>query len=647
MKMKFKYIIGCALVFSSLLSCQKNYLDVVPDNVATIDNAFTLRNEAERYLFTCYSYLPNGGDPTRNPAFLAGDECWVIYPTRDFNDDAFSIARGQQNKGEPLMNFWDGSQNGVKLFEGLRTCNIFIENVSDLNKVRDLDEFERRRWLGEAMFLKAYYHYYLLRMYGPIPLIDKNLPVSASPDEVKVKRQPFDNCVTYISDLLDSSAVRLPDVILNEATELGRVTRPVALSIKAKLLLMAASPLFNGNADYAAIKGNSGEALFNATYSDKKWEKAAVATKEAITASESASRRLCNFQFSIFPVSNTTKVQMSVRNSVCEKWNTELIWGNSIGSTAFLQKVSMAHIDPAKDANYSATSQLSATMRMAELFYSKNGVPIDEDKTLDFSNKSALTMSKTTDADYNEFDRYNLITNYPTARLNFDREPRFYADLGFDGGKWYMNNSPSKSDLNTWELKAKLGDYGSEKATGWASETGYFIKKLVSPKWEFVGASGNSTERYPWPEIRLADLYLMYAEASNEFEGPTTQAFDYLNLVRARAGLKTIQESWDLYSNNPTKYTTKTGFRNIIKQERGIELAFEGSRYWDLLRWKDAASKLNGNIRGWNRTESTAANYYIERVIFPQTFVTPRDYLWPIKESNLRVNPNLVQNPGW
>jgi hypothetical protein len=108
-----------------------------------------------------------------------------------------------------------------------------------------------------------------------------------------------------------------------------------------------------------------------------------------------------------------------------------------------------------------------------------------------------------------------------------------------------------------------------------------------------------------------------------------------------------VQDAWTKYSTNPLKYTTKAGLREIIKRERAIEMAFEGSRFWDLRRWKDAAYELNQPVKGWTTTGTTEDTYYQVRTIFQQRFIAPRDYLWPVRLSNLSVNNNLVQNPGW
>jgi hypothetical protein len=616
----------------------------VPDNIATIDNAFTLTREAEKYLFTCYSYLPTENSPTGSVGFVAGDESWLLEG-RLFVNTVWDIGKGFQNKVNPIYNIWDGSGG---MFGAIRDCNIFLENVSDLNKVSDLDADKRQRWLGEVQFLKAFYHFCLLRNYGPIPIIDQNLPISASPEEVKVSRMPVDSVVNYIARLFDKAAEKLPPTVADDATELGRVTRPIALAMKARLLVTAASPLFNGNADFAGLKNKNGTVLFNPVYSADKWKIAAKAAKEAIDAAEQAGFKLYKFD-GLNKMTDTTRTQMSIRNAVCERWNSEEIWAstknvslNSQGPS-YLQAICMGQIDPSKPLNLAAYNQLCAPLKMAQLFYTDHGVPTSEDKSYNFSNFTQLRTATTA-------ERFNLIEGYQTARINFDREPRFYADLGFDGSIWYMLNSPTNSDSATFNVKAKKGQIMNEVNTDNINQTGYWIKKLVNWKWAFTALTGSAatSENYPWPLFRLADLYLLYAEALNESEGPAaTDIFKYVDLVRARAGLKGVKESWANYSSSPDKPNSKDGLRAILHQERLIEMAFEGSRLWDLKRWKEAAVELNKSISGWDRTQANAGDYYRVVNYFNQKFVAPRDYFWPIREYSISVNPNLVQNLGW
>jgi len=634
--MKKTTIFLALALLAVMISCKRDFLDVVPDNIATLDNAFANRNEAEKYLFTCYSYLPADNNIYQNPAMLGSDEFWTYWPITSLSQLPVNpqlIARGNQSVTTPYINFWDGKEGGNPIFRALRDCNIFLDNVQ---KVPDLDPSKKMIWTGEVQFLKAYYHFYLLRMYGPIPIIDKNLPITATTEEVRVKRDPVDKVVDYIANLLDTAAANLPLTIQNRSSELGHITRPIALSIKAKLLVLAASPQFNGNSDYANLKNADGTALVNTTYNVQKWKRAADACKQAIDVCTSAGIQLFKFT-SIISMPDRLKTEMSIRNSVCQPWNQELIWGYTNNDGSALQRQAMPRVDPSRSINESPLGQLAPTMRLAELFYTKNGVPINEDKTWDFSSRYDLKAGTAADQGY-------LQNGYTTASLHFDREPRFYADLGFDGSVWYMENT---TPANPWLIQAKSGQAQSRKLAFGYSITGYFAKKLASWKFVIQDGQGFTTENYPWPLMRLSDLYLLYAEALNEAEGPSETVYQYLNLIRDRAGLQTVQSSWDTYSINPGKYRDQAGLRQIIHQERGIELAFEGSRFWDLRRWKEASATLNIPVFGWDIEQTDATGYYRPKLLFNQKFVAPRDYLWPLEENTTIVNPNLVQNPGW
>ena len=628
---------GCALLSASCNS----FLDIVPDNVPVIDHAFTNAMEAEKYLFTCYSYLPGSGEPSGNIGMTAGDEIWLNMPNHVAAPAWDYIAKGVRSADKSQPDFWKGSDYTYALFVGIRDCNTVLENIEDMSKVADLTADKRARWIAEAKFLKAYYHYYLLRMYGPIPIVDRNLPVSASPEEVQVKRQPFDDCVKYIVDLLDECNPDLPAVITNRQSELGRITKPINRAVKARVLLLAASPLFNGNSDLANFRDNDGLPLFASEEDSGKWAQAADAAREAIESAENAGHDLYYFDDAPFEISETTKTQLSVRQAVCDRWNDEVVWGRSGGrgrAGATLQNACMPMLDASMNIN-AVRGCMAPTLQVVEEFYTRNGVPIEEDKTLDFTEINEL---RTATAD----ERYNFQEGYTTARINFDRENRFYADIGFDGGKWIMEYHPSRSDVDTYVLQAKVGQLGYGQVQGATSSTGYFTKKLVH--WE--SGFGNTTAgvvEYAWPEIRLAEIYLMYAEALNEAEGPVADVHLYLNKVRSRAGLESVEASWRKYSTNPTKPDTKEGMREIIRRERLIELALEGHRYWDLLRWKLATDYFNQPITGWDVSQSDAEAYYQVKTIYNRTFVAPRDYFNPIPNSEMNVNGNLVQNPGW
>ncbi len=630
-------------IFIGFGACN-NFLDVVPDNVATIEYAFRSRTTAEKYLFTCYSYRPVIGGVNIDPAMSGGDETWRFYgQTAPWNNS--SIARGDQNTVNPYNNYWDGQYGGKALFRGIRDCNIFLENVET---VRDLDDYEKARWVAEVKFLKAYYHYYLLKCYGPIPITDVNLPISATVKEVQVYREPVDKVVTYITDLLKEAAAGLPNAAeVVEGTEAGRADKLAALTLRAEVLLFAASPLYNGNTDYASMIDNRGEQLFNQTYDPNKWKLAADACKEAIDTCVMQSKALYDLVDPLVAnVHEIFKLQTTLRQAIGDRWNKELIWGNTNYDNVYLARQSQAKIMrvAAEQANQFFT-EWAPTMKMVESFYSKNGVPIEEDLDWQANNWYENRFVVRPEPSSGE-DIYYVKEGEVTAYLHYNREPRFYSTLGFDKGIYFGNGYYDfGKNVGFTNFFAKQVS-GRATASGNFSITGYNVKKMH----HFQNAqtfSSQSYEYFPFPVFRLADLYLMYAEALNEQSGPSEEVYKYLDMVRARAGLPGVQESWLNYSNKPDKPSTKSGLRQIIHQERNIELAFEGKRFWDIRRWKEI-DVLNEQPTGWNISGETNEDFYkvIEVAQVPVNF-TVKDYFWPIKESNLAVNRNLLQNYGW
>ncbi|MDN5204257.1 RagB/SusD family nutrient uptake outer membrane protein [Fulvivirgaceae bacterium BMA10] len=633
MKTKFIKIL---VVFSFIVvgtSCD-NFIDVVPDNLAKIEDAFKTRDSAERFLATLYSYMPPMAS-INNPALTAGDEI-AVNERVSRNWGGRIINRGGQNITTPELGYWGNNGTIRNLFIALRDCNIFLEN---LDKPFDLEDFEEKRWTAEAKFLKAYYHFYLMRMYGPIPIVRENIEVSSGVEATRVNRDPVDDVVNYIIELLDEAIADLPSVLPDPVGESGRITAQAAYALKARVLVTAASPLFNGNEDYSTFTGVNGEQLINTSYDESKWTRALEACKEAIEVAEANGHRLYEFTNAPESWSDSTITKLSIRGSLTDPWNEEIIWGSSQSPVTQLQNWAQAKIAPGLTAlgGISAQSWWGPPLHIAEMFYSENGVPIEEDKNYDYANRYDTEVA---DSDH----RHYLKVGFETSKLNFHREPRFYASLGFDGGLW-MGHGVADDD-DALHLESKRGDQGGrENELDWALG-GYWAKKIVY--YENVQASTinrYTRTEYPFPMIRLADLYLLYAEALNEASGPG-EAIQWIDRVRIRAGLNGVVESWNIHSKNPSKPSTKEGLREIIQQERMIELAFEGRRFWDLRRWKRASEFLNKDVQGWNSLGKTTEDYYKVVTLGKYKFLR-RDYLWPISEQDIIRNSNLVQNPGW
>lgn len=632
------------LGFLISVSCTKDYLDVVPDNVTTIADAFQNRNYTKNYLYTCYSYLPEISNPDQNIALVGGDE--VYYDDQSVktmfygNVNPFKIADGLQNSTAPYSNFWDGGGGGRNLWEAIRTCNTFLENV---DRPADLGETEKKRWIAEVTFLKAYYHYYLFQLYGPIPIVDTNLPLNASVEEVRIYREPTDEVVEYIINTIDGAMENLPDNITSSISEMGRITKPIALALKAKVLILAASPLFNGNIDVAHLQDNRGLSLFPTGEDPNKWVRAKDALKEAIDAAHSYSgAKLYDYKvnnmLSKQSFSDSIFLTLNSRQVVTERWNSEVIWG-STEPTHRIQMSAAAKLTTQERKNGSFAQFHSPTMRIAEQFYSNNGVPINEDKDW-VSNgwyHDRFTSKLSTPGDNH---KYYLKTNEYSAVLHFNREARFYGTLGFHNSIW------ERADENLYYVNGLVSGNAGAYQNEDFSATGYYAKKLVNIYTKPEAPYGMIAENYSFPIIRLADLYLLYAEALNETGASEGEIFEYVDKVRDRAGLQGVVASWSAHSINPAKYTSQQGRRDIIHQERLIELALEGQRYWDLRRWKKLSDQMNSPLWRWNIYDEDVTGYF-SRVALAFRAFEPKDYFWPLRLSSIDVNNNLVQNPGW
>lgn len=628
---KLSYPFISMLLFSTmLLSCNK-YLDIVPDNVGTLDYAFHNRNEAENYLFACYSTMQRR-NIVENPGFTISAE--IVYPvleTQFFNSSGFDFIRGTQNSSSPVLASWG------TMYSAIRRCNIMLENI---DQPIDLRDDEKKRWVAETKFLKAYYHYYLIRMYGPIILIKENNPVDADIELTKRKRATLDESFDYVISLMDEAIPDLPLVIDNRAQEFGRITKFMAMAIKADMLATAASPLFNGNPDYASYKDRDGRDLFPASYDPQKWRKAADACKAAIDDCEAQGLRLSTEipTSSVGAVSDELKKILALQHVITQRWeeNPELIWALNFGFD--YQGYTMPKLTTgAVGMSNTYPSNWAVPISTTDLFYTKNGVPISEDRTWDYANRLAIQAG-------DEASQHYIKQGYETVKAHFDREQRFYAAIGFDGAIWFGNGQTDEANAYHVQARGVTGIAGPKSLSA-TNITGYWPKKLVN--YLSVMDEIFTSIDFKIPMIRLAGLYLLYAETLNEAESaPTPEVYEYLDKVRGRAGLAGVQEAWANYSRNPTKATTKDGLRQIIHQERRIELCFEGQSGWDLRRWKELQSVLSRPLLGWNVNQENPANYYRPTTVIIPTFGL-KDYLWPLNNTDVVVNENLTQNPYW
>lgn len=636
--------------FMGIISC--DYLDVVPNDAATLDHAFSNRSVAEKFMRTCYSSLP---DPT-NPFYYP-----TYYTSRDEFDGGIGgrfgtsvggrIADGLQNTNDPYQNYWSGTQGGKSLYIAIRDCNIFLNNI---HKPQDIMPEERARWIAEVKFLKAYYHFFLMQLYGPIVLAKEEVPLATSPEDLQVYREPLDEVLDYIVELLDEAIPDLPITLPDPTTEQGRISKTIALSVKAKVLATAASPLFNGNPDYKGWIDNRGIQLISDTYDPSKWERAATAIKNAIDTCHLAGLQLYTFNRytggQTFNMNDSLVQLMTIRKAITEdiERNTGVIWatqeafadGKGFSSWAPLGnmlRVLFPQIYPEDQFSYSNYSH--ASWHMSQLFYTNKGVPMEEDKTYDYA--ARFDLRRATPGDKHES---YIATGQTTVNLHFNREPRFYAGLGFDRGYYELSTTTTNGGTSfSPYLRFRAGEAISD-------HFGYVPKKIIP--FESSASQGDANKRYTaydyrFPLLRLSDLYLLYSEALNEVKSqPDSEVYFWIDEVRDNTGLNGVVESWRNVSINPDKPTSKNGMREIIRKERLIELSFEGQRFWDIRRWKIAEEYWSLPPTRWGKSR-IAEEYYKSEVYGNTRQVTFRDYLYPLREYDLRINPNLVQTYGW
>lgn len=628
-----------------------NFLDVVPDDgIASIEAAFNLRSTAIRYLATCYSYMTSEGAPGSDSGMLTGDELWDLYGRTVTNtstrvpETMSYVARGMLSSNSVYGNDWPS------MYEGIRCCDILEENIG---RVPDMEEEEKAQWIAEAKFLKAYYHFNLVRKWGPIPIIYESLPIDASVEEVRLHRNNIDDCFDFIIQLLDEAMPDLP-LVNPSSDEYGRINRAICAAFKAKVEVFAASPLFNGNDELSSLVDTDGTTrLFPAKTEEEKlarWTSAMEACREAIDICEEANIFLYTGDDITYRMSDSLKTTLTLRNAFNQRWNSELIWGNTQTSASLMNifyKLCMPILNGYTDA-LGGYIFIGVPLKIAEQFYTSNGLPIENDES--WANINTMEL-RPGDAQH----AYYLEQGYSTVRLNFNREPRYYASLACDGAKWLgqMANYNDAQPEDIPYVATRMGGAHAKTSNQKGPVTGILPKKMFPFAATWTGNNsftGTSTTWFAYPMIRLSDLYLLYAEAINEAEGPngahSEEMFQYINAIRERAKIPDVKTSWDEYSNNPGYYNTQVGMRDIIHTERLNELAFESQRFWDLRRWKEAPAEYQKGIYGFDVTSSAPEDFYVKTFIYEQTFGL-KDYFWPIPVSYIETNPNLVQNIGW
>lgn len=517
-------------------------------------------------------------------------------------------------------------------YKYIRQANIFLQKAHPImttgTQGDQLLEDELTQMKANVRFMRAFYHYLLFEQYGPIILV-KDKIYNATEDQ-DVPRNTVDEVIEYIDSELTAVASELTqEPIFEDKDYRAWPTKGVALAVRAKLWLYAASPLLNGGYREAlSVTNPDGTRLFP-DYDAGKWEKALAACKDFIDYAEAGRYEL----YKEYKDDNGAVIDpdKSVYN-LFQKYTHEIIWATAnndwggMNGDAFDRRIA-----PRCEKN--GLGSTGVTQELVDAFYMKDGFPVSATAYLP---QSTLYQEEGYGTYKDQNDNFSKkYTNVTVSNRYLNREPRFYNTVFFNGRQWPVSCNQV--------LFYNGGNSGVQE--GQATLTGYMLFKRFNRSVSLTNPGVTSQFR-PSIIFRLADFYLMYAEAANEVNPNDARVLKYLNLVRERAGLP------DIETLNPAIRGNQELQRAAIQRERQIELATEGQRYFDVRRWmiadKNGEGRQNGYVHGMNvRGESNDKEDFNRIVEASQIVFNRKMYLYPMPDSEMRKTKNLVQNPGW
>lgn len=437
---KYKSIVVSAFLslFMVMATGCNDFLDKAPDDQLTMEMIFSDKVRTEDWLAGVYSSVPSPmwGYFKDQGYNIMGDDITIPQDWSPYGwANVYAYTTGNWSPiSDWNPNYW------VELPKRIRAGLIFLEKVRVIPEI-DLTEAYVNQMKNEVRFLIAYYYSLMIELYGPIPFTPGVIyPVDASESELMTPQVPYDQIVDWIDkELLDVSK-NLPAVYPSNA-DWGKATSIMALAIRAKTLLYAASPLFNGNPDLKDWKNSEGENLFASSEDINKWKRAADAHLELINAAEAAGYKLYyekNPDGSIDPF-------MSYYNMSLKRFsdrNTEIIFGRPFNQD--LEYWQDHHLPKGIKGN----AAMGVTQELVDAFYMKNGeVPIwgynEDGSPIINPNSGYVEKGFSTEAELrytqwpgggptalsNKETGMNPITMEGTYNMYCNREPRFYVSV--------------------------------------------------------------------------------------------------------------------------------------------------------------------------------------------------------------------------
>ncbi len=594
MKMKLKLNIWSILIFGSGLlffsSCTDSY-ESFPVDQFTEDYVFSktdsMGKQASAFLYTMYDILDNGHNGIGGDYLDAASDDAISINQNE--PDVYKLAVGQYSANNRISSVMGWS----KYYTGIRKANIIIKNIDvvpykttfvNINgEVKPLNKTIK----AEARFLRTYFYFELVKRYGGVPLLGDSIYKLG--DNMEIPRNSFADCIEYMVSELDSIKYDLRSVSMPDPTMYAHAaTIEAAMALKSRILLYAASPLFNESpisTNNAAQKPLVGYESYDA----ERWKRAADAAKDFIDTFGPNGRKTVNLS------NNFMGIFLSYYSSTV---NPELIFFRQGGQD---KSIETNNGPLGFSGNSLGKGRTNPTQNLVDAFPMKDGKPRGE----------------------------STLYPYNSQKPYDNRDPRLALTVLYNGANWLGR-----------VLETYRGGANNPTSSAEYTKTSYYMRKFMG---NFVSATEYSNNYHLWVIFRYAEILLNYAEAENEYlSAPSQDVYNSIILLRKRAGIAAgTDKLYGLKAN-----MTKEEMRAVIQNERRIEMAFEQQRFWDIRRWRIAENVFSTPLKGMSIVKTLSGLTYTEVDVLSANFDEKR-YLFPIPYSEVIKNRNMVQNPKW
>ena len=494
---------------------------------------------------------------------------------------------------------------------GIRKANLGLENMDLMTAAT---QEEKNTIKGQLLFFRGWLHFQLMQYFGGLPYIDHAI---AADQPMTLPRESCQACAEKAAKDFREAAELLPidwdksSVGRNTLGKNGfRINKITALAYEGKSLLWAASPLVKNCDDKMNVNGNASTYDYDTNYA----QQAAEALGELLALVETGQT-----QYKLVDFADYSDLFYTWNKNMLPPGSTENIL-RDIPADAWQNSHFGVFTEFGGSILTGGKAASQPTANYVNYYGMKNGLPLDDPES--------------------GFD--------PTHPWK-NRDPRFYHDIVYDGVK--VVEGAIEPDANRY---ANLYTGGTYRDDINESRTGYLLYKFIPMIANNYDMGSTYNKLYiDVPYLRLADCYLMYAEACAAVGGATAKAkcsltaLDAVNKIRERAGVADVN----------AKFTVnKDKFMDEVRRERAVELAFEGHRFNDLRRWllldkapyniKTSQEFVRAGEFDPKNPQNTEVSGFKEKTILTRHF-TSKHWWMPLKKKDTSIYPEMFQNPGW